>query len=100
MFAALPRLRNFPWQRLPKLKEDLRRKAACSKASSLSNPGDSLHPAVNPGEPFRPRNIGIAGEEIAEGMFGSLRDADAWARGDSARLVTIVTDPKRTFGRG
>ena len=100
MFATLPGLRNFSSQRLPKQKEDLRPKAACSKASGLSNPGDSLHPAVKPDELFRPRNVGIAGEEVAQGVFGSLRDADAWAGGDPAGLVTVVTDPKRTFGGG
>src|SRR5579863_2686911 len=83
---------------LPRLPDGTGQKPLVIRLSASSDPDDSLHLLVNPGQSLWSGDEAIAGEEVAQGVFSRFGDADAGSDGDAAGAVAVIADPETASG--
>src|ERR1700728_3206228 len=95
MFVLLPGLRkNLDGGSFPKLRNQKVPKPHPATLLNSPNPEDSLHPPVNGPEGFRSGNEAVAGEDVAQGIFSGLGDADSGSDRDFAGFKPFIADPQ------
>jgi len=92
--AAAQVAENLAHRQLPQTAEVGGQKPHPAGLLDSPNPEDSLHPLVNSSEGLRSGNEAVAGEDVAQGIFSGLGDADSGSDRDFAGFKPFIADPQ------